>query len=37
MDQISKQIEANANTYTKEMNRYEKSIIILESALNLLH
>ena len=37
MDQISKQIEANANAYSKEMNRYEKSIIILETALNLLH
>jgi hypothetical protein len=29
MDAVTKQIEAQANTYTKEMNRYEKSITML--------
>lgn len=37
MDAITKQIEAQANTYNKEMNRYEKSITMLNSALNMLH
>jgi len=29
MDAVTKQIEALANTYNKEMNRYEKSITML--------
>ena len=37
MDAVTKQIEAQANTYNKEMNRYEKSITMLQSALNMLH
>jgi len=37
MDAVTKQIEAQANTYNKEMNRYEKSITMLMSALNMLH
>jgi hypothetical protein len=37
MDQVTKQIEAQANTYSKEMNRYEKSLTMLQSALNLIH
>jgi len=37
MDQLTKQIQAMANTYKKNMNRYEKSIAILTSAMNLLH
>lgn len=37
MDAISKQISAEANLYEKNMNRYEKSISILYTALNLLH
>lgn len=37
MDAVTKQIEALANTYNKEMNRYEKSITMLQSALNMLH
>ena len=37
MDQLTKQILAQSNTYKKNMNRYEKSISILHSALNLMH
>jgi hypothetical protein len=37
MDAVTKQIEAQANTYNMEMNRYEKSITMLQSALNMLH
>ena len=37
MDAVTKQIVAQANTYSKEMNRYEKSITMLQSALNMLH
>lgn len=37
MDQLTKQIQAQSNTYKKNMNRYEKSIAMLHSALNLLH
>jgi len=37
MDAVTKQIEAQTNTYKQQMNRYEKSISILYSALNLLH
>ena len=37
MDAVTKQIEAQANTYSKEMNRYEKSITMLQSALNMIH
>lgn len=37
MDNITKQIDALSATYKKTMNRYEKSISILYSALNLIH
>ena len=37
LDAVTKQIEAQANAYNKEMNRYEKSITMLQSALGLLH
>jgi len=37
MDNITKQIDAMSATYKKTMNRYEKSISILYSALNLIH
>lgn len=37
MDAVTKQIEAQANSYSKEMNRYEKSITMLQSALNMIH
>lgn len=37
MDNITKQIDAQSATYNKQMNRYEKSISILFSALNLIH
>jgi tetratricopeptide (TPR) repeat protein len=37
MDAVTKQIEAQANTYNREMNRYEKSITMLQSALNMIH
>lgn len=37
MDELTKQIAAQSSTYKKNMNRYEKSISILHSALNLLH
>jgi hypothetical protein len=37
MDNITKQINAQSATYNKQMNRYEKSISILFSALNLIH
>lgn len=37
MDNITKQIDAQSSTYNKQMNRYEKSISILYSALNLIH
>ena len=37
MDELTKQIQAQTNTYKKNVNRYEKSIAILHSALNLLH
>lgn len=37
MDAVTKQIEAQTNTYKQKMNRYEKSISILYSALNMIH
>jgi len=37
MDALTKQIQAMQNTYKNQMNRYEKSISMLTSALNLLH
>jgi len=37
LDAISKQIDAQSNTYKKNMNRYEKSISIIYSAMNLMH
>jgi len=37
MDAVSKQIEALTNTYKQKMNRYEKSIAILYTAMNLIH
>ena len=37
MDAVSKQIDAQTNTYKQEMNRYEKSVSILYSALNMIH
>mmetsp|Transcript_9341 Transcript_9341/g.7118 ORF Transcript_9341/g.7118 Transcript_9341/m.7118 type:complete len:87 (+) Transcript_9341:277-537(+) len=37
LDAVSKQIEALTNTYKQKMNRYEKSIAILHTALNLIH
>jgi hypothetical protein len=37
LDAVSKQIEAQTNTYKSKMNRYEKSISILYSALNMIH
>lgn len=37
MDNITKQIDAQSATYNKQMNRYEKSVSILYSALNLIH
>ena len=37
MDAVTKQIEAQTNTYKQKMNRYEKSIAILYSSLNLIH
>ena len=37
LDAVTKQIDASSNTYKKTMNRYEKSISILYSALNLMH
>lgn len=37
MDNITKQIDTLNATYKKNMNRYEKSISILYSALNLIH
>ena len=37
MDAVTKQIEAQTNTYKHKMNRYEKSISILYAALNMIH
>jgi len=37
LDAINKQIEAQTNTYKLHMNRYERSISILYSALNMIH
>jgi len=37
LDAINKQIEAQTNTYKHHMNRYERSISILYSALNMIH
>ena len=37
MDAVTKQIEAQTNTYKQRMNRYEKSISILYSSLNFIH
>lgn len=37
LDAVTKQIEAQTNTYKQKMNRYEKSISILYSALNMIH
>ena len=37
LDAVTKQIEAQTNTYKQQMNRYEKSISILYSALNMVH
>lgn len=37
MDAVTKQIEAQTQTYKQKMNRYEKSISILFSALNMIH
>lgn len=37
LDAVTKQIDASSNTYKKKINRYEKSISILYSAVNLLH
>ena len=37
MDNITKLIDSQSATYNKKMNRYEKSISILYSALNLMH
>jgi hypothetical protein len=37
MDAVTKQIEAQTQTYKQKMNRYEKSISILFSALNIIH
>ncbi len=36
MDAVTKQIEAQTSTYKQKMNRYEKSISILYSALNMI-
>jgi|LauGreDrversion4_2_1035121.scaffolds.fasta_scaffold801012_1 tetratricopeptide (TPR) repeat protein len=36
MDAVTKQIEAQTQTYKQKMNRYEKSISILYSALNMI-
>lgn len=36
MDAVTKQIEAQTNTYKQKMNRYEKSISILYAGLNLI-
>ena len=37
MDAVTKQIEAQTSTYKHKMNRYEKSISILFSSLNMIH
>jgi hypothetical protein len=37
MDAVTKQIEAQTSTYKQKMNRYEKSISILFSSLNMIH
>jgi competence protein ComGC len=37
LDAVTKQIEAQTNTYKQKMNRYEKSISILYSAMNMIH
>ena len=36
MDAVTKQIDAQTSTYKQKMNRYEKSISILYSALNMV-
>lgn len=36
MDAVTKQIDAQTSTYKQKMNRYEKSISILYSALNMI-
>ena len=36
MDAVTKQIDAQTSTYRQKMNRYEKSISILYSALNMI-
>jgi hypothetical protein len=37
LDAVTKQIDSASNTYKKNINRYEKSISMLYSALNLVH
>jgi hypothetical protein len=37
LDAVTKQIDSASNTYKKNINRYEKSVAILFSALNLVH
>jgi len=37
MDAMTRQIEAQTNTYKQNVNRYEKSIAILYSSLNMMH
>lgn len=37
LDAVTQQIQAQTNTYKQKMNRYEKSISILYSALNMIH
>ncbi len=37
LDAVTKQIDNASNTYKKNINRYEKSISMLFSALNLVH
>ena len=37
LDAVTKQIDSASNTYKKNINRYEKSISMLFSALNLIH
>ena len=34
---MNKQIETQANIYNKDMSRYEKNLVILNSALNMIH
>lgn len=37
LDAVTKQIDSASNTYKRNINRYEKSISMLYSALNLVH